>query len=681
LVFAPLGRDAQLAAALLSEAGIAAAVCPHIAALGEALGPHTTFVVAAEEAMRNVDLNLVRSWLKAQPTWSDLPFIVLTQRGGGPESNPAAQRLSDTFGNVTFLERPFHPTTFASLARTALKARMRQYEARDRLQDLHESQDRLATALLAGNLGDWEYDLMAGQLMASALCKANYGRAPDDPFSYDDLLASIHPEDRDRMQAAVRRSIDSGEDYNIEYRVLWPDGGLHWVQINARMINDASGAPLRMVGVSAEITTRKNAEANLRQLNETLERRVAERTDELVGTHAKVLEEIRQREQVEDQLRQAQKMEMIGQLTGGVAHDFNNLLMAVLGNLDLLRKHVPEDPRAMRLIDGALQGAKRGAALTQRLLAFARRQSLQVEPADISGLVAGMRDLIERSVGPGIDLQIRLRDGLPKAMVDSNQIELALLNLVVNARDAMPEGGVLTIDIDRARASEADDLAAGDYLRLSVTDTGVGMDAETLRHAVEPFFSTKELGKGTGLGLSMIHGLAVQLQGVLRLRSKPGAGTTAELYLPAASASEASMAETAASPAPVETGNASRSRILLVDDDFLIAMSTADMLADLGHEVIEASSGRQALDLLQKTKSIDLIITDFAMPGMTGLQLAEAAWKLAPGMPILLATGYAEIPSGSDVTLPRIGKPYSQAQLAREIARLLPEKVGADASA
>ncbi|MFT3725764.1 MAG: ATP-binding protein [Hyphomonadaceae bacterium] len=654
--------------ALLHEAGIAAAACPDLDALTNELGSNITFIVLSEEAMRNMDVGRLRAWIDAQPTWSDLPVIILTQKGGGPESNPAAARLADALGNVSFLERPFHPTTFASMARTSSKARLRQFEARDRLDELHESEERLATAMLAGKLGSWSIDIETEALVTSPLCRSIYGLAEADNFTYPQLLAMIHPDDLDAMQAAVRRSIKSGDDYNVEYRTVWPDGSIHWVQVNGRTLQDASGRTRALVGVAMDTTDRKQFEVALRRSNEWLERRVAERTTELESTHAKVLDEIRQREQVEDQLRQAQKMEVIGQLTGGVAHDFNNLLMAVLSNLDLLRKHVPDDPRSSRLIDGALQGAKRGAALTQRLLAFARRQSLTVEPANIGSLIEGMRSLLERSLGTDIQLSFSLAPKLPMAMVDANQLELALLNLVVNARDAMPDGGSVTISVDAVKLGQQEDLAPGQYVRLSVVDTGIGMDADTLQRAIEPFFSTKELGKGTGLGLSMIHGLAVQLNGALRLSSEPGKGTRAELFLPATSApvEDARPVEDAADIEP-----AGHARILLVDDDVLIAMSTVDMLEDLGHHVIEANSGASALEALQSNGGVDLMITDFAMPGMNGAQLAEAARKLKPGLPILLATGYAELPKGESIDLPRLGKPYSQRELAREIDRLL----------
>ena len=670
LVFAPRGRDAHLAVALLKEADIPAIAYPDFDALVEALGPDATLVVLSEEAVRLADISPMKRWLDNQPPWSDLPLIMMTQKGGGPETNPSAARFAQTRGNFTFIERPFHPTTFASVSRTAFKARQRQYEARDRLDELHESQEKLATAMLAAKLGAWSIDLATETLVTSPLCRAIYGRSEADEFTYAQLLAAIHPGDLGAVQEAVRRSVDRGEDYNVEYRASWPDGSAHWVQVNGRVIRDEDGVFRGLVGVAMDITGRKEAEADLRRSNNELERRVAERTAELQRTHAKVLDEARQREEVEEQLRQAQKMEVIGQLTGGIAHDFNNLLMAVLSNIDLLRKHVGGDERSLRLIDGAQQGAKRGAALTQRLLAFARRQSLKVEPASIDTLVEGIHNLLERSVGADVQLNYTIGKGLPPALVDSNQVELALLNLVVNARDAMPDGGVVTIAADQVTCEETTDLSAGQFIRLSVIDSGVGMDEETLQRAIEPFFSTKEVGKGTGLGLSMIHGLAVQLNGVLRLSSKPGQGTRADLYLPVSTrpteVSEPAMSSPTETPEPT-----SRARILLVDDDVLIAMSTAGMLEDLGHEVIEANSGASALEMLQANQGVDLMITDFAMPGMNGAQLAIEARRLLPLLPILLATGYAEMPKGANIELPRLGKPYSQNELAREISRLL----------
>jgi len=668
LVLAPQGRDAGIARALLKEAGIISEICLDLPALERALGDDTCFAVVTEEALRSADLRILALRVNAQPTWSDLPFIILTQRGGDADRKSGAARLSDLLGNVTFLERPFHPTTFISVARTALKGRQRQYEARGRIELLHEGEERLRTALLAGRLGSWELDIAAGTLTASATFKALFGRTADEHFSYEDLIASVYSDDRKCMQEAVRTSIEMGTDYATEYRNVWPDESIHWAEIRARHVRDGTTGKSKLVGVSSDITERKSAEEALKRLNETLEERVAERTAELNRAHAAVLAEIRQREHTEELLRQSQKMEMIGQLTGGVAHDFNNLLMVVLANLTLLGKQ-PHDARTTRLIDGALQGAQRGAVLTQRLLAFARRQELKLEPTSLADLVRGMSDLIERSAGSQIELQLDVPEALPLALVDANQIELALLNLVVNARDAMPNGGILTIKLDRTQASAGDELPPGPYVRLTVSDNGEGMDAETVRKATEPFFSTKGLGKGTGLGLSMIHGLANQMNGALRLKSELGQGTTAELWLPV-TAVAADIRQTQDVPR-VKDADEHSITVLVVDDDALIAMSTVEMLEDLGHEAVNGGSPARALEILKNGQHVDLLITDYSMPRMNGVELAKAVRELRPGLPILLASGYAELPSPSDVDLPRIGKPYQQDQLAAEITKVL----------
>ena len=441
---------------------------------------------------------MISARLEAQPAWSDFPFVVLTRRDGNVERNTDAVRFSDLLGNVTFLERPFHPTTFISVARTALKTRQRQHEARARMEELHEGEERLRTALLAGRLGTWELDSRTWTLSASAAIKALFGRTPDQPFAYEDLLQSTHPDDRARIRESMIATIETGADYAAEYRIVWPDGSLHWAEIRARLVRDRTSANARLVGVCSDITDRKTNEQALRRLNETLEQRVTERTSELLAAHATALSEIEQRQRAEEQLRQAQKMEAIGQLTGGVAHDFNNLLMAVLSNLELLSKHVLDDPKTARLIGGALQGARRGAALTQRLLAFARRQDLNVEPTNLVDLLRGMTDLIERSIGSHIELRIELPDTLPLALVDANQIELAVLNLVLNARDAMPDGGTLRIKADQTE-SAGSEIPNGRYVRLVVADTGQGMDAETLNKATEPFSRPRSSEKGPAL--------------------------------------------------------------------------------------------------------------------------------------------------------------------------------------
>ncbi|PDV86808.1 hybrid sensor histidine kinase/response regulator [Rhizobium sp. H4] len=374
-------------------------------------------------------------------------------------------------------------------------------------------------------------------------------------------------------------------------------------------------------------------------------------------------------EQAREELFQSQKMEAIGQLTGGIAHDFNNLLMAVLGSLEILKKRMPPDLSLTSLVDNAMQGAQRGAALTQRMLAFSRRQELHMEPLDVSGLVRGMMDILSRSLGPLTTIETYFPVRLPTILTDPNQLEMAILNLVVNARDAMPAGGRIVLRAsEESIAAGKGPLSAGRYIRIAVIDEGEGMDAKTLEQAVTPFFTTKGVGKGTGLGLSMVQGLATQSGGRLMLKSSPGQGTTAELWFPVATVEQRTAAP-ADVPQPDDDAQR-RLRIVAVDDDGLVLMNTTLMLEDLGHTVFEAMAGPEALDILRK-ELVDLVICDHAMPRMTGAQLAEAIRSEWPEMPIILATGYADLPDGAGAAnLPRLGKPFSQAQLADAISRV-----------
>ncbi|MGO7170437.1 PAS domain S-box protein [Rhizobium leguminosarum] len=374
-------------------------------------------------------------------------------------------------------------------------------------------------------------------------------------------------------------------------------------------------------------------------------------------------------EQAREELFQSQKMEAIGQLTGGIAHDFNNLLMAVLGSLEILKKRMPQDLSLTSLVDNAMQGAQRGAALTQRMLAFSRRQELHMEPIDVSGLVRGMMDMLSRSLGPLTVIETFFPVRLPTIMTDPNQLEMAILNLVVNARDAMPSGGRIVLRAsEESLPSGKNPLPPGRYVRIAVIDEGEGMDAKTLEQAITPFFTTKGVGKGTGLGLSMVQGLASQSGGRLMMKSSLGEGTTVELWFPVASVEQTTEA---AGDRPRQEENATpRLRIVAVDDDGLVLMNTTLMLEDLGHTVFEAMAGPEALDILRK-EQVDLVICDHAMPRMTGAQLAQAIRSEWPDMPIILATGYAEIPEGAGIVdLPRLGKPFSQAQLAEAISRI-----------
>ncbi|ANK89090.1 MULTISPECIES: hybrid sensor histidine kinase/response regulator [unclassified Rhizobium] len=446
------------------------------------------------------------------------------------------------------------------------------------------------------------------------------------------------PEDRAAglPEKALRVARAEGRFEREGWRVR-KDGSRFWASVVVDAIRDEDGEVLGFAKITRDITEKMETQRAL--------------------------------EQAREELFQSQKMEAIGQLTGGIAHDFNNLLMAVLGSLELLKKRMPQDRSLTSLVDNAMQGAQRGAALTQRMLAFSRRQELHLEPIDVSGLVRGMMDILSRSLGPLTTIQTSFPVRLPTILTDPNQLEMAILNLVVNARDAMPSGGRIML-----RASEETitagkgPLSAGRYIRIAVIDEGEGMDAKTLEQAVTPFFTTKGVGKGTGLGLSMVQGLASQSGGRLILKSTLGEGTTAELWFPVVIAEQ-----TAEAPAdmPQKPDNAPQGlRIVAVDDDGLVLMNTTLMLEDLGHTVFEAMAGPEALDILRK-EPVDLVICDHAMPRMTGAQLAEAIRSEWPEMPIILATGYADLPDGAGAAnLPRLGKPFSQAQLAEAISRI-----------
>ena len=467
--------------------------------------------------------------------------------------------------------------------------------------------------------------------------------------SYSAFAQAIHPDDQGFVQERIQSALRGEQAYDCEFRIVRPKGEVRWLTARAEVVRDDAGEPVRMVGVNFDITRRKRAEEDLARFNADLERQVREDAAKLV---------------------QLQKMESVGQLTGGIAHDFNNLLMAVLGSLEILRKRLPEDPKLRRLIDNAIQGAERGAALTQRMLAFARRQDLKPQPVAIPELVGGMKDLLKRSLGPQIKIETRFALDAPKALVDPNQLELAILNLALNARDAMPEGGRLSIEVDEETISPGGSLAPGAYVRLRIVDSGTGMDEETLRRATEPFFTTKGVGKGTGLGLSMVHGLAEQSGGHFRLKSELGRGTCAEILLPVALEAVSPLGESVEALEAQEPRSSRPLSVLAVDDDAIVLTGTADMLEDLGHRAIKAPSGPAALDLLRSGERVDVVLTDQAMPGMTGVQLAREIRAEWPGLPVVLATGYAELPEGAGgLFARRLGKPFRQEQLAAALGR------------
>jgi PAS domain S-box-containing protein len=397
---------------------------------------------------------------------------------------------------------------------------------------------------------------------------------------------------------------------------------------------------------------------------------------ELIG-YAKITRDMTERKQAQEQLErareamaQSQKMDAIGQLTGGVAHDFNNLLMAVLGSLELIRKRLPEDARLKLLLNNAFEGARRGVSLTQRMLSFARRQELSLTAVDVKALVSGMSGILDRSLGPLMTIETDIQEGLPCIKADVNQLETALLNLTVNARDAMPNGGTIKIFAHLVATPPVMGTKAlnGECVVLSVSDTGEGMDSDTLSRAREPFFTTKGVGKGTGLGLSMVHGMTEQLGGRLRIESFKGRGTSVELWLPLF---HGEMLPVPAAEVTVAASDNKSLVIVVVDDDQLVLTNTKAMLEDFGHTVTAAISGPAALEVIRKTPHVDLVITDQAMPQMTGMQLAAAIRVDWPNLPILLVSGYAELPSKTAFELPKLAKPFSLDDLEDAVARTI----------
>lgn len=465
---------------------------------------------------------------------------------------------------------------------------------------------------------------------------------------------SIHPEDREYVRGAESDQM-AGVARELQYRIVRPDGTVRWIRDRFFPVVAPDGRVHRSVGLAEDITERKELQDALHDLNETLERRVEQRTYEL--------------EQAQEALRQSQKLESMGQLTGGVAHDFNNLLSPIIGGLDMLQRRGVGDERAQRQISGALQSAERAKTLVQRLLAFARRQPLQMTAVDLGPLVSGMIDLIDSTSGPRVRVEVDVAPGLPPASADGNQLEMALLNLAVNSRDAMPGGGTLTIaatleDIDLHHRTR---LAPGAYLRLAVSDTGSGMDEATMALAIEPFFSTKGIGQGTGLGLSTVHGLAAQLGGALTIESRVGLGTTVELWLPPAS--REAEAFHGARAKDVTSG---RGSVLLVDDDDLVRASTADMLSEMGYSPVEARSAEEALQILDSGITPDLLITDNLMPGMGGIELVSHVRERVGALPVLVISGYAET-AGIPSSLRKLIKPFRMAELSESIRAITSE--------
>lgn len=572
--------------------------------------------------------------------------------------DPADRQIAILFNDVT--------------ARRQGQERLRTSEALAR-----ENAERVQLALAAGAIiGTWHWDLPSDRFAVDEGFAQAFGLDPAlgrDGISLAEIVATVHPDDQAGLARAISETIARGGRYAYQYRVRRADGKYYWIEANGRVDHGPDGTPLSFPGVLIDVEARRTIEAErdraiaaLRSLNENLEQRVAERTAELM--------------QAEEKLRQSQKMEAVGQLTGGLAHDFNNLLAGISGALELMKLRIAQGRSTdLEKYMTAAQGAtKRAAALTHRLLAFSRRQTLDPRPTDVDMLVKGMADLIRRTVGPSITIETVETPELWAALVDTSQLENALLNLCINARDAMPDGGRITIETANQSLDEqsarAYDIPEGQYLTLSVSDTGIGMAPEVTARVFEPFYTTKPIGQGTGLGLSMIYGFAQQSGGQVRIHSRVGQGTTVRLYLPryAGVVSRSSEVTSEVPDARAREGET----VLVVDDEPTVRVLVADVLSELGYRVVEAADGAAGLQALRSNSRIDLIITDVGLPGgMNGRQMADAARALRPDVKTLFITGYAETSViGGEALGPGmkiLTKPFSIDVLAARVRELM----------
>ena len=540
----------------------------------------------------------------------------------------------------------------------------------------NESDELLSLAQEAGRLGIFEWQVQAGIVRLSPTFLSLYG-ITDFDGRYESWLKCIFREDQPRIVDLMENAFAAHAcDSQAEFRVVRPkDGALKWMEARNVIFYDRERRAVRVVGIHVDVTERKRAIVQLRAFTETLEEAVKERTRELEA-------ENEARKKAEESLRQAQKMEAVGQLTGGIAHDFNNLLTIILGGLDVIGRqipalgHSPAVARIGRAKDMALAGARRAVTLTDRLLAFSRQQPLAPKPIDANKLVAGISELLRRTLGEHVSLETVLAGGLWRTHADSNQLENALLNLALNARDAMPDGGKVTIETANCHLDEAyvsalpDPVKIGQYVMIAVADTGSGMQPSTLERVFEPFFTTKEVGKGTGLGLSQVYGFVRQSAGHVKIYSEPGEGTIVKIYLPRHSGAEHEQEDISRS------GNAVRAigdeSILVVEDDESLRAHVVEILRELGYRVLQAPAAAAALEILDRERGIDLLFTDVVMPGgMNGRQLADEAVRRRPGLKVLFTTGYtrnAIVHQGRlDPGVQMIGKPFSFDELGARI--------------
>jgi PAS domain S-box-containing protein len=654
LVLAPTGRDAAVLVDLVSGTGRCCTACIDVEDLLSRLGNAQTAIVA-EEALRDAhDRDILQGWLASQPPWSDFPFILL----GFPDNESDQQILAtrDVLQNVTLLERPLRPDTLWRAIGAALRARKRQLEVaqllaeRSRTEELRRvSEERLrelfenaADAILIADAND-----ILIEANPAAFALLGYEREDLVGNSIANLVDAPVRTKLDHLRANRHRHAE-----RAEWRLVHRDRHIIEVEISARVLQDG-----RLQMFMRDIADRKRAELALRRLNENLESRVEERTAKLV--------------EAQEALAQAQKMEAIGQLTGGIAHDFNNLLMVVSGGLEMLGRR-PDEKSQRRLVQRMHLALDRGAALTRQLLTVSRRQAMKPEPLDLDRRIGAMAELLDRSLRGDIRLEMEFAPGLWPIHVDATQLDVAILNIAVNARDAMPEGGTLRIKASNASKLARDGLF-GDFVRLSISDTGVGMSPDIQARVFEPFFTTKDIGKGSGLGLAQIYAFCTQSGGAVEIASEVGQGTTITLYLPR-SARSAALVRSEGPTEGFESAPEQRQpggTVLLVEDDDEVAALAADMIDQLGYQVVRVANAAAALGALANGRTIDLVFSDVLMPGgMNGADLVAEIFRRRPGLPVVLATGYdgESLNAAERLGVPLLRKPYRLKDLAATLA-------------
>jgi PAS domain S-box-containing protein len=672
LIVAPWQQDAQSLAKVLGPENYDISILPNLTALSEHVDEETGVVILTHEALEYRSEALQRA-LRRQPTWSDIPFVVL--RSVRPGNSPLTVPLPVEVINHIELERPVGSASLVSAVATAMRARQKQFEVRDRIAELaasrkaladSEAELRLITDALPVLIAFVDTDLR--YRFVNRAYKTWFGIAPASMLgkTVQEVSGQEH---WDACGEAIREAL-AGTPTHVEWKYPRPEGGWREAEIRYLPRFQENGRVDGLHLLAADITERKASLEAARQAAVTLERKVAERT-------AALQTEMQARLESDTALRQAQKMEAVGQLTGGIAHDFNNMLTSILGALDVikLRMHDGRTTNLDRMIRAASDSAHRAAALTQRLLAFSRRQSLDPKSTDINALVQSMHMLLSQTLGERILIELELAESLDRAMVDVNQLESALLNLCINARDAMPDGGRLRIATRNASCipllREDEVINPHGYLVLEVTDTGVGMEAGVKERVFEPFFTTKPLGQGTGLGLSMIYGFMQQSKGHIDIQSAPGEGTTISLYLPVAPLEGVADSSHEVSLLPKGDGQ----QILVVEDDDQVRFLVSYLLEELGYTVTTARDATSAMPHLSASGHIDLLISDVGLPGMNGRQFAEMVREGHPSIPVLFMTGYAESAAiqseflGDNMTI--IAKPFALDDFGRAVREAL----------